>query len=125
VAAIKGANLAIRFLLELCALAAVAYWGSRASDSTVVNVVVAIAAPLGMAAFWGILLAPNSRRRLEQPLRTLAELAFLAVAVAALVAVNQPVLAALLAAAALLNGLLLHVWQQDASDLSPGLGRRP
>jgi hypothetical protein len=124
VAAIKGANLAIRFLLELCALAAVAYWGSRVSDSTVGNVVVAIAAPVGMAAFWGILLAPNSRHRLEQPLRTLAELAFLAVAVAALVAVDQPVLAAILAAAALVNGLLLHVWQLDASDLSPGLDRR-
>jgi hypothetical protein len=120
VAAIKGANLAIRFLLELCALAAVAYWGSRVSDSTVLNVVVAIAAPLGMAAFWGILLAPSSRHRLEQPARTLAELAFLAVAVAALVAVDEPVLAA----AALVNGVLLHVWQQDASDVSPGPDRR-
>jgi predicted MFS family arabinose efflux permease len=117
--AIKAANLAVRFLLELCALAAVAYWGSRLSDSTGVNVIVAIAAPLGVATFWGILLAPSSQRRLDPPLRTLAELFVLALAVAALVAVDEPVLAVILAIAGVLNGLLLHVWRQDAADLAP------
>jgi hypothetical protein len=31
-----AANAVLRFVLELCMLAAVAYWGSRTSDSTVV-----------------------------------------------------------------------------------------
>jgi Kef-type K+ transport system membrane component KefB len=118
VSAIKAANLAFRFMLELCALAAVASWGSQVSDSTAVNIIVAVAAPLAMAAFWGALLAPSSKRRLEPPLRTLAELFVLALAVAALVEVDAPVLAAILAAAAFINGLLLHVWRQDAADLS-------
>jgi hypothetical protein len=118
VTALKTANLGIRFLLELCALAAVAYWGSQVSDTTVVNVIVAVASPLAMATFWGVLLAPTARRRLHQPLRTMAELLFLALAVAALVAVDAPVLAMVLAAAAVLNGVLLHVWRQDAADLS-------
>ena len=120
--ALKAANLTVRFLLELCALAAVAYWGSRVSDSTVVNVIVAIAAPLAVATFWGLLLAPSSQRRLEPPLRTLAELLVLALAAAALLAVDEGVLAVILAIVAVLNGLLLHLWRQDAADLSPRTG---
>jgi uncharacterized protein DUF2568 len=122
VEALKAANLTVRFLLELCALAAVAYWGSQVSDSTAVNVVVAIAAPFAVATFWGLLLAPSSRRRLEPPLRTLAELFVLVLAVAALVAAGQAVLAVILAIAAVVNGLLLHVWRQDAADFAPRTG---
>jgi Protein of unknown function (DUF2568) len=118
VTAIKAANLGLRFLIELCALAGVAYWGSRVSDTTAVNVLVAIAAPLALATFWGLLLAPNSNRRLDPPLRTLAELFALAAAVLALIAAGSPILALALAVAALLNGLLLHVWHQDAADLA-------
>jgi hypothetical protein len=103
----------LRFLLELCALAAVAYWGSRVSSSTVVNVVVAIAAPLAVATVWGIWLAPNSSTRLDPPARTLLELAVLAAAVAALIAVDAPLLGVLLAVVAVINGLLLHLWGLD------------
>jgi cytochrome b len=116
VAAIKAANLVLRFVLEVCALAAVADWGAQVSDSTAVNVVVAIAAPLALAVFWGTVLSPKARFRPEQPARTLAELVVLALAAAALFAVDAPVLAVMLVAAAVLNGLLLHVWRQDPAD---------
>jgi Na+-transporting NADH:ubiquinone oxidoreductase subunit NqrE len=116
VSAVKGANLALRFLLELCALAAVAYWGSRVSSTAAVNVIVAIAAPLALATVWGIWLAPNASRRLDPPGRTLLELAVLASAVAALVAVDESLLAALLAAVAVINGLLLHMWGLDSAE---------
>ncbi len=32
---IKGANLALRFLLELCVLGALGYWGFRAGNATI------------------------------------------------------------------------------------------
>jgi len=38
VSALKGASLGLRFLLELCVLAAAAYWGSRVSSSGALNV---------------------------------------------------------------------------------------
>ncbi len=113
VSALKGASLALRFLLELCALAAVAYWGSRVSSSTALNVVVAVAAPLAVATVWGLWLAPNAGKRLHPPARTLLELAVLAVAVAALLAADEPLLGLILAVVAVANGLLLHIWQLD------------
>ncbi|HKN93387.1 MAG TPA: YrdB family protein [Thermoleophilaceae bacterium] len=119
----KAANLALRFALELCVLAAVAYWGSRVGASAFVNVVVAIAAPLAVAALWGMLLAPNANRRLDPPIRWALELAVLALGAAALVAVNAPLLGAALAVVAVANAVLLHSWglDEDAGALS----RRP
>jgi hypothetical protein len=111
--AAKGIGLAVRFLLELCGLAAAAYWGSQVSSSTVLNVIVAIAAPLVLATVWGIWLAPRAARRLHPPARTLLELAVLGAAVAALLAAGESLLALILAAAAILNGVLLHVWDLD------------
>jgi hypothetical protein len=109
----KGLVLVTRFLLELCALAAVAYWGSRLSSSTVVNVIAAILAPLIVATVWGVWLAPTAGRRLQPPARTFLELAVLGVAVAALLAVGATVLAVILAVAAILDGVLLHIWDLD------------
>jgi len=109
----KGIALAVRFLLELCALVAAAYWGSRVSSSAAVNVIVALAAPLALATVWGMWLAPRAARRLRPPARTFLELAVLGAAVAALLAAGEPVLALILAAAAIADGVLLHVWDLD------------
>jgi len=111
---LKGANLVLRFALELCLLASVAYWGSQVASSTAVNVVVAIIAPLVLATIWGVYLAPKASRRLDLPVRWLLELAVLALAVAALAAAGSAVLAAILAAAAILNAAALHFWGLDA-----------
>jgi hypothetical protein len=120
VSAVRGANLALRFLLELCLLAAVAYWGSQIGSSALVNVLVAIAAPVALGAVWGVFLAPKASRRLPLPGRWLLELAVLGLAVAALAAAGSPLLAAILGAAALLNALLLHVWGLDIGPAAEG-----
>jgi hypothetical protein len=59
VKAFTWANAVLRFVLELCMLAAFAYWGSRATGSTAANVAIAIAAPLAAVA-WR---QPHSRPR--------------------------------------------------------------
>lgn len=110
---IKSANLVLRFLLELCVLAAVAYWGSRVSTSTALNVVVAVAGPLLVAAVWGAFLAPNASGRLDPPARWALELLVLAAGIAALVAVSEPLLGVALGVVAIANAILLHVWGLD------------
>jgi hypothetical protein len=48
--AARAANLALRFLLELAALAGLAYWGCNTGHSAVGDVALGIAAPLAAAA---------------------------------------------------------------------------
>jgi Protein of unknown function (DUF2568) len=48
----KPANLALKFGLELAALAAFAYWGTTLHGAAV-SALVAIAAPLAMIVLWG------------------------------------------------------------------------
>src|SRR5207248_11734845 len=43
---LKAQNLALRFALELCAFAALGFWGWDAGHSTAVRIVLAAAAPL-------------------------------------------------------------------------------
>lgn len=55
-------NLAIRFLLELMALAAMAIWGWQLSD-TWIRFVLVLAIPIFAAAVWGIFAVPNDPSR--------------------------------------------------------------
>jgi FtsH-binding integral membrane protein len=110
----RSANLLLKFGLELAALAAFAYWGSTL-QGVAVSVAVAVAAPLGAAVLWGVLAAPNSSRRLETAARVPFELTVFTLATIALVAAKQPVMAAAVAAAVVLNSLLLtryHQWDR-------------
>ena len=81
--------LAIRFACELAALAALGWWGARAS-----GIVLAIALPVAAATLWGAVVAPRARHRLRDPLRFAAECIVWASAVLALVDGGQAVLAA-------------------------------
>ena len=106
--ALGAANLAIRFLLELCMLAAFAYWGATTGDSTALNVVLAVAAPIAAATIWGIWCAPRSERRLPPRSRIPLELALFALAALGLAAANATAIAIVFAAAVAINTLLLH-----------------
>ena len=79
----RAANLALKFLLELAALASFAIWGAS-SESGALAVAHAILAPLIVAMLWGRLAAPRSRHRLPRSTRILFELTVFALAVVAL-----------------------------------------
>lgn len=61
--------LAVRFLLELGALAALAYWGYR-TGTGFARYALALGAPLAAAVVWGVLVAPKSSRRLPRGRRS-------------------------------------------------------
>lgn len=109
----KLANLALRFVLELCALAALGYWGATARGPTAVRVALAVGAPLLMAAVWGTLIAPKAPIVLPSVVRMLLGLAVFGVAAVALSARGQGRLATLFLALAVLNVILMLAWQQD------------
>lgn len=106
--AIKTANLGLRFLLELCALAALAYWGSQ-TGSTAVSIVLAIAAPLAMAVIWGLLVAPKATRQLQGLRRLALEIVLFGAAAAGLAVAGQWLLAAIFAAAVVISELVTYV----------------
>jgi Protein of unknown function (DUF2568) len=108
---IKSANLALKFLLELGALAALAV-GFAGIGSAPTNVVLAVGAPVVAAIVWGIYAAPKSSRRLPTAPRMAVELAVFAAAGAALVAAGAYVWAAVLACLVLVNASLLVWWKQ-------------
>jgi hypothetical protein len=107
----RAANLGLKFVLELAALAALAIWGASLSGSGL-SVLAAIVAPLAMALVWGAWCAPRARRRLAMPARAVVELCVFALAAIALAAAGHPWWAVLLAGLMAANAGLLTVWGQ-------------
>jgi hypothetical protein len=109
---IKSANLLLRFLLELGALAALGYWGYHASQLTVIRVGLALGAPLVTAVIWGIFVSPNASVKLPGVLHLSLQVIIFGLAAAALVAVGRPRLGAIFALLVIINAVLMQVWDQ-------------
>ncbi len=105
----KEANLAVRFLLELCLLAALAYAGLQ------VNIVLALFAPLGAAAVWGLFVAPKARFPLSRPLWVGVQVVLFGAAVAGLVASGQRVLGLIFGIAVAVNLALVLIWSETGT----------
>jgi len=107
-AAIKGVNAAVRFLLELCALGALGYWGFRTGSATAVKITLGIGMPLLAAVLWMIFGAPGAPKRLHGPWHIGLEVLILGGAALALYAAGNHVLAVAFAAVVLVNEILLY-----------------
>jgi peptidoglycan/LPS O-acetylase OafA/YrhL len=112
----RSLNLALRFLLELAMLAALAYWGSQTGTGAV-SILLAIVAPCAAALVWGIAVSPKARLQVPLRLRVVIELVLFGLAVAALVSAGQPGLAWAGAACVVVSELVLYM-------ASPGQGER-
>jgi hypothetical protein len=108
--ALRSAVLAARFLLELGALAALAWWGFRRDGGWILRTALGIGAPLLAAAVWGLLIAPRARQRLPDPWLLVAELAVFAAAGAALAASGRPGWGSGFVLLAALTSVLVRVW---------------
>lgn len=106
---LKPANLALRFGLELCMLAALAYWGWSTGQSLIGRLGLGVGAPLLGAVVWGMFLSPRAAVPIGKRAQLLLELVMWGCAVAALVAVGSSRLAWALALLVILNRSLLYV----------------
>ena len=107
----KAANLALRFFLELAALAALAYWGWG------VTWVLAIAAPAAWIGLWATFGSPKARVTLSTPQRIVFEALVFGAAAAALWAADQPVWAVVLFAAWAANRAVLTAYGGRTLDV--------
>ena len=109
---VKSANLALRFLLELCVLAATTYWGATGDWDRNRRVLLAVAAPVTVVVVWMLFVAPGATIHTPPVLRFLVELAVFAAAAWALLRRGHLVLAALLGLCYAVNRILMEVWDQ-------------
>ena len=95
----------IAFLLELCALVALGYFGFSQFEPPL-SVVVGLGLPLAAAVLWGLFRAP--RRAIKTPFwgRIAVEVLVMGGAVVALALADQPVLAAVFGVVALVTGIV-------------------
>ena len=107
----KSANLALRFLLELCALGALGYWGFMVGENGFVKILLGIGAPLLAAVVWGLFVSPKAAVPLELPLRLVPEALVFGSAIVALFATGHPVLAVALLVVAAVNRVLVLAWE--------------
>jgi hypothetical protein len=113
VATVKGLNLALRFVLELAAIAALAYWGTQ-TGSGAVSWLLAVVAPGLFVLVWGTLLAPRARRRLPMRARIPLELVLFGLAAAALAAAGPVWLGVAFGAVAYANIALVYALEGEA-----------
>lgn len=107
---LKAVNLGIRFLLELCLLAAIAYWGWHAGGCLYESVALAVVAPLAAAVAWGIFVSPKARVQLTTPAWVGLQAVLFGAAVAGLVHAGQLTPGIALGVAAAINTALVLAW---------------
>jgi Protein of unknown function (DUF2568) len=106
---VKAANLGLRFLLELSAIAAVAYWGFE-TGSGVSGWLLAAGAAALVIVVWALFLSPKATIELARPLRLGLEFMVFGAAALALAAAGQVALAIVFAVVAAISGTLNYVW---------------
>jgi hypothetical protein len=119
------ANLALRFLLELSALAALGYGGARLRAGLAARVALAVSAPLAAALAWGAVVSPKPRVHAPAPVRLLVELAVFGAGAAALVAAGRPRWALTYGAAVVLHELWRAVEGRGAGVHAPAHRAHP
>lgn len=110
---LQSINLGVAFLLELCMLGALAYWGFRASDNGLVKIVLGLGTPLLAIVIWARFMAPQSKTRLTGWSYLLLKFVLFGAAALGLVAAGQLTLAIIFAVVAVINQILLVVWKQE------------
>jgi hypothetical protein len=109
---IKTANVVLRFLLEVCILLALGYWGFQTGQGLLAKIGLGIGVPLLAAVMWGLLGAPGSPWQLLDPWHLVLEVILFGGAALALSVAGQRVLGLAFVLFFVLNRALMYVWGQ-------------
>jgi hypothetical protein len=109
---IKGLNLALRFILELCALVALGYWGFTTGSGALAKIALGIGTLLVAAVVWGVFVAPRAPVELPGVVVLLLQVLAFRSAAAGLVATGHRTLALVFAVVVVINAILMYGWGQ-------------
>jgi hypothetical protein len=114
-------NLTVRFLIELCALAALCYWGFASGDGTLADLALGFGAPALAILAWGAFVAPK-RMVTTAPLalRVAAEVAVIGAAAVGLYAAGSHTLGIVLTVVWAINKAILSIWGDEATSRFSG-----
>lgn len=111
-AVLKALNLLVRFLLELCMLAAVGYWGFKNQSGWGMKIILGIGLPILMAVLWGSFIAPKATYPLSGISHLALEMILLGSGAVALCASGKPTLGWIYTIILVANKVLLVLWKQ-------------
>ncbi|MCQ6557167.1 YrdB family protein [Paenibacillus mendelii] len=111
----KYANLCLRFLIELCALTALGYWGFYAGKGYLVKIILGIGLPLLAAVIWGMFVSPKASIPTTGIIRFLLEICVLGAGGVALYAAKYDKLAILYAIVMMVNLTFTYLWKQHST----------
>jgi hypothetical protein len=109
---IKSTNLALRFILELCGLAALGYWGFHTGKGLITKIGLGIGTPLLIAIVWAMFGSPAAPVKLSAPLHLLLELLVFGMPAIALYASGKHTFALMYGLAVVINRIWMFIWQQ-------------
>ena len=109
---IRSTNLALRFVLELCALAATAYCGGTGQRRRGRRILLAVTGPLTVGVVWMLFVSPRATIHTSPLVRFLVELAVFTAAATGLARRGRLALAAALGVGYAVNRALMAVWDQ-------------
>jgi len=110
--ALKSINLAVRFLLEICVLISVGYWGFNTGSGWFPRIPLGIGMPLLIAVTWSMFGAPKAPYHLVGFKMLVLEFVVFGSGVAALVAMKNYPLAWDFTVIVIINRILMFVWKQ-------------
>ena len=109
---LKGINLAVRFLLEICVLIAVGYWGFKSGSGWLLKILLGLGVPILIAAIWGMFGAPKSAYQFRGLAFLGLEILVFGSGVLALFVTRSNSLAWMFALLLIVNKILLMIWKQ-------------
>lgn len=105
----KYAILSIRFLLEICILISIGYWGYQFPKLLGMKIIFCILAPVLIAIIWGTFISPKAPVHLPLILYILMELIIFGFAFFALYKTGHQTLAFVFGIISFINLLLVHI----------------
>jgi hypothetical protein len=103
----QSLNLLVRFLLELCMLGVVGYWGFETGDGAAMQALLGVGAPLLMAVVWGVFVSPKASVELPASAWVGLQAVLFGAAALALATFASPALAASFLVVVAANGVLM------------------